>query len=345
MPEPTLTVVVPVFNGAATLPRCLSALAEALPAGAEVIVVDDGSTDETRALAEGDPSRPRVLHHETNQGTSAARNTGWRAAASPLVAFVDADMVIEPDALRVLVGVLEGHPELLGANGTVSLDLDPHLPDPSAVTEFVNTSLAWQLSRHGERVSSAFTAICVFRRAVLEEMGGWDERWFSRYADDVSTRFVLPPESLAYVGAARGAHLKRVPLRGLLKHRFNVGFFFVSSVAANRDRAEGRAILDLRYPLNTAAALATAGGAGVALALGPFGLLLAPLSVVPAGMLVAANAPFCAWVARQRGPRRSAEAFLLSAMEGYAYGAGVVAGAGRLLRRRLQPSSQDATHG
>ena len=74
-------------------------------------------------------------------------------------------------------------------------------------------------------------------------------------------------------------------------------------------------------------------------------LLLAPLSVVPAGMLVAANAPFCAWVARQRGPRRSAEAFLLSAMEGYAYGAGVVAGAGRLLRRRLQPSSQDATHG
>ena len=120
VPEPTLTVVVPVFSGAATLPRCLSALAEALPAGAAVIVVDDGSTGET-ALAEDLPAA--VLPDQ--RGTSAARNTGWRAAAA-LVAFVDADMVIgrRPARARRCPG---------GAPGLDEQDNlprpDPHLPD------------------------------------------------------------------------------------------------------------------------------------------------------------------------------------------------------------------------
>ena len=325
----------PVYNGAATLGRCLEALREALPQGAEVIVVDDGSTDPTasvaRAAAGGLPLR--VLQHATNRGTSAARNTGWRAALAPLVAFVDADMVVRPGALDALVNVVERDASLMGANGTVSLDLERDLDGVDAVTDFVNTSLHWQLSRHGDRVAAAFTAICVFRRDVLEAMGGWDERWHSRYADDVSTRFVLPPGSLAAVREARGGHLKRVGLRGLLKHRFNVGAFFVRSVSANRGRADaGNTVLDLRYPLNTAAALVGAGGAGLALVMGPFGLLLAPLAPATLAVHVAANARFCAFVARERGLRRALEALPLSAMEGYAYGAGMVAGAVGLLR-------------
>ncbi len=331
--EPRLSIVLPVFNGAGTLPRCLAALPAAAPQHAELIVVDDGSTDDTARLAATAPLPVRVLQHAENRGTSAARNTGWRAARAKLVAFVDADMVLRPDALTRLVEVLDAHPELLGANGTVSLDLDADLHSLDSVTDFVNASLHWQLSRHGDRVASAFTAICVFRRAALEEMNGWDEQWFSRYADDVATRFVLPPRSLAFVADAQGAHLKTVPLRGLLKHRFNIGFFFVASLAENRGETRAdNAVLDLRYPLNTAAALATGGLAGALVCLGPLGLLFAPTLAVPASLHLAANARFSTFVARRRGLKMGLLSLPLSALEGYAYGAGLIAGTMKRLR-------------
>ena len=338
--EPRLSIVLPVLNGAHTLPRCLAALPAAAPPGTELLVVDDGSTDDTARLAEAAPLPVRVLRHSENRGTSAARNTGWRAARAELVAFVDADMVLRPDALTRLVEVLDAHPELRGANGTVSLDLDADLDPLDAVTDFVNASLHWQLSRHGDRVASAFTAICVFRRSALEEMDGWDEQWFSRYADDVATRFVLPPRSLAFVGDAQGAHLKTVPLRGLLKHRFNIGYFFVASLAENRGETRAdNAVLDLRYPLNTVAALATGGLAGVLVCLGPLGLVLSPTLAVPASLHLAANARFSAFVARRRGVKMGLVSLPLSALEGYAYGAGLIAGT---MKRLRSPRGHDA---
>lgn len=342
--RPRLAVVLPVLDGAVTLPRCLAALAAALPEGAEVIVVDDGSTDDTAAVAaahaHGMPLR--VLRHPENRGTSAARNTGWRATTAPLVAFVDADMVLHPGALLALTQAVEADPTLLGANGTVSLDPAGELGPLGVVTDFVNASLHWQLRQHGRRVNAAFTAICLLRREALEAMGGWDERWFSRYADDIATRWTLPPGSLAAIPEAHGAHDKRVPLRGLVKHRINIGAFFVSSVLANRRRARAdNVVLDLRYPLNTAAAAATAGGAGLALVLGPFGLLLAPLAAAPVGIHVAANARFCAFLLRERGPMAAAAALPLSILEGYALGAGMVVGALRAARRVAQPEPSD----
>lgn len=330
-----LSIVLPVLNGEGTLPQCLAALPAAVPDRTELIVVDDGSTDRTAELAANAPLPVRVLRHDTNRGTSAARNTGWRAARAPLVAFVDADMVLRPGSLTLLVQVLDDHPELLGANGTVSLDLENDLPQVDLVTDFVNASLHWQLSRHGARVASAFTAICVFRRRALEDMGGWDEQWYSRYADDVATRFVLPPRSLAAVGEAQGAHLKTVPLRGLLKHRFNIGYFYVSSVTQNRGETRpDNAVLDLRYPLNTVAALATGGLATGLVLLGPLGLVLAPTLAAPASLHLVANARFSAFVARRRGLRVGILSLPLSALEGYAYGAGLIAGTVKLLRRQ-----------
>jgi glycosyltransferase involved in cell wall biosynthesis len=322
---PSLTVVVPAYQAAVTLGRCLRALAAALPDGADVIVVDDGSTDTTADVARA--AGVQVLSHPRNRGTSAARNTGWRATDAALVAFVDADMVVYPDALTRLLGALADQPNLGAANGTVAVEV----PGLDVVSDFVNTSLHWQLSRHGERVASAFTAICVFRRETLEQMGGWDERWYSRYADDVSTRFVLPPGSIGSVPDARGDHHKTVSFRGLMRHRANVGYFFVVSVSAQMpERRAGNVVLDLRYPLNTAAAASTL----LALPLGP--LALAPLPI-----FVAANARFCLFAARSRGPLRGALALPLSVAEGYAYVAGVAAGAAHVLRRRIKGEPAD----
>lgn len=100
MSAPLLTLVVPVYNVAPYLPRCLESLAALSPPADEIIVVDDGSTDECpRILAEFGSRLPqmRVIRQE-NSGLSAARNTALEVATGTYLAFVDSDDFVSPDA-------------------------------------------------------------------------------------------------------------------------------------------------------------------------------------------------------------------------------------------------------
>jgi glycosyltransferase involved in cell wall biosynthesis len=329
-------VVIPVYNGEDTLARCLDALVTALPASGEIVAVDDASTDATPEILARYPVQ--VLRNEENLGTSASRNRGWRAAAAPIVAFVDADVVARPDALRRMMDWLEREPETAGVNGVLALDI----ATPGLVSAFVNTSIHYQHLAHGERVSSTFTSICALRREALEAMGGWDDRWFSRYADDVATRFRLPEGALRMDPRVQGEHLKGVRLRGLLKHRFNVGFFFAQSSIANRAaiRAHPKtAVLNQRYPLNTAAEAGYLGVAGLGLVLGPFAL---PLYTLPAAVTLAANGRFCLFTLRHRGAREAVASLPLSAAEGFAYFAGIAWCAIDRTRRGVSAASDGA---
>jgi glycosyltransferase involved in cell wall biosynthesis len=89
-----LSVVICSLNGAAGVDRCLQALAAQKDVSLQIIVVDDGSTDNTSEVAAA--HGVTVLRHETNRGLSAARNTGIQAAAAPVVAFLDDDCEPEP---------------------------------------------------------------------------------------------------------------------------------------------------------------------------------------------------------------------------------------------------------
>lgn len=327
-----LSVVIPVYNGAATLPQCLDAAKAALPEDSELVVVDDASTDETPQILAR--AGVRALRNPENRGTSASRNRGWREARGELVAFVDADVVLKPEALRRMVAVLDAEPGLSGVNGVLSLDLRT----PGLVSAFTNTSIHYQHLQHGQRVASAFTSICLFRRSAIEAMGGWDERWFSRYADDVATRFSLPEGSIALELGAQGEHLKAVPLLGLLKHRFNIGYFFVQSMRANRGVLKARpktAVLDRRFPLNTlSAALAAAGLVAVVV----YGPGAAWLLLVPVGVNIAANAGLFRFTLKHRGLVEALACFPLSAIEGAGCFGGMTFCAIESVRERLAPS-------
>src|SRR5690606_34001769 len=110
--QASVAVVIPVHDGEAFLAETLASVAaQTLPA-AEVIVVDDGSTDRSAAVARA--AGARVLQ-QANAGPGAARNRGAAASTSELIAFLDADDLFEPDKLARQVAALASAPDAAGA--------------------------------------------------------------------------------------------------------------------------------------------------------------------------------------------------------------------------------------
>jgi glycosyltransferase involved in cell wall biosynthesis len=107
----TLSVIVASYNRASFLPSCIASLREAGVPGMEIVIVDDGSKDNTRAVVESLGAGIRYLYHE-NRGLSAARNTGILAATGKYIAYLDSDDFWLPGVAEKLVAFLDRHPEI-----------------------------------------------------------------------------------------------------------------------------------------------------------------------------------------------------------------------------------------
>jgi len=111
MDSPLISVVIPVFNGAAFLAETLANVFTQDHRPLEVVVVDDGSTDDSLAIAQSWGPALRTLH-QANAGPSAARNRGIEAAEGPYVAFLDADDLWPADRLGRHLRLLEERSDL-----------------------------------------------------------------------------------------------------------------------------------------------------------------------------------------------------------------------------------------
>jgi len=108
-----LTVVIPVFNEARTILKVIENVKK-VPIEKEVIVVDDGSTDGTKALLEGCREGIRILFHETNQGKGAAIRTALAQVTGDLVIIQDADLEYDPSEYPALIApILEGRADVV----------------------------------------------------------------------------------------------------------------------------------------------------------------------------------------------------------------------------------------
>ncbi len=108
MSGPLVSVVVPAYNTARTLPRCLDSILAQTMEDLEIIVVDDGSPDDVAEIASNYVQRdPRIrLIRQNNKGLGAARNTGIEQAAGTYLSFVDSDDFIESDMLEMMTAAL-----------------------------------------------------------------------------------------------------------------------------------------------------------------------------------------------------------------------------------------------
>src|SRR5512143_4014499 len=109
--EPLVSVVMPVYNGARYLRQALESALNQTYRPLEIIVVDDGSTDETSAILAEFGSRIRAIRQK-NPGSAAARNAALQAAHGEIIAFLDADDLWLPQKLEVQVAYLRAHPDV-----------------------------------------------------------------------------------------------------------------------------------------------------------------------------------------------------------------------------------------
>jgi GT2 family glycosyltransferase len=217
--RPAVSVVVPVYNGEKTIAECLdSLLALRYPRDRlELLVVDNGSRDGTAAVLQRYGSRI-VRLDESTRGPAAARNAGLRAAGGEVVAFTDADCRVDPDWLAAIVAPL-ADPRVGIAGGTIRA-----LPPANEVERFGEVIHDHRQAIEVFEPPYAITMNWASRRAVLEELGGFDER-FRRGEDvDLSYRMIQAGYTLAFAPAAVIYHHNEERLAGLFREGFQHGF-------------------------------------------------------------------------------------------------------------------------
>ncbi len=192
MNRPLVSVVVPVYNGARFLTFALQSVFDQDYRPLEVIVVDDGSIDDSVNIARSFQEVRYV--HQSNQGASAARNAGVAAAQGELIAFLDADDIWTANKLSVQTHHLLEHPEVgyVVARGENFLESGMNLP-------------VWLTEELFRREHTFLPSTLVVRKPVFEQVGGFDSSymvgedtdWFVR-ASDAGVRGFIVPEILLY---------------------------------------------------------------------------------------------------------------------------------------------------
>lgn len=124
--DPLISVLVPVYNVEKYLPRCLDSVVTQTYANLEIILVDDGSTDDSGAICDAyakEDCRVRVIH-TVNRGVAAARNRLLDEAKGEYIMFVDSDDYVNTEAIRVLYDrlVLDGSEMAVGQTAFVYED-------------------------------------------------------------------------------------------------------------------------------------------------------------------------------------------------------------------------------
>ncbi len=201
---PTLAVVVPAFNAAATLPDCLAALGRSHRRPDEIILFDDGSTDGTAMIARR--AGVRVLSNgKRAQGPAIGRNIAAAAASADIVVFVDADVVVWPEAL----GRLET-PLLTGEADASFGSYDDHPKSRRLAALYANLRHHW-VHQHGQAEAFTFwSGLGAVNSDVFRAHRGFDPGFSKPSIEDVELglRIIADGGHIRLVKDALGTHHK-----------------------------------------------------------------------------------------------------------------------------------------
>jgi len=231
MADPVLHALSPIHLGLITVvvpahgrPRQLDLLLSSVPSGVPVVVVDDCSQDPASVAAVVARHGAALVRHDVNRGPAAARNTGLRLVRTPFVAFVDSDVVLEPDTLSILLRhfhdgqVALTAPRILGRHPTGA---------ESWVTRYENARASLDLGSYPALVMPRAPVAWVPSACLVGRVdalgGGFDEDLQVAEDVDLVWRLWKQGSSIRYDPSAAARHEHRAELRDWGKRKMYYG--------------------------------------------------------------------------------------------------------------------------
>jgi glycosyltransferase involved in cell wall biosynthesis len=196
----TVSILIPAYNAAATVGETLqSAISQTWP-HKEIILVDDGSTDDTREVAR---RRGVLVAEQHNQGAAAARNRAFDLSRGDYIQYLDADDILAPDKIERQVKALAGcGPRTLGSGpfGTFFKRTDCAVFTPTAL--WTDLSPAEWLIRKLQQNAYIQTAAWLTPRALVEEAGPWNTKMLSDDDGEFFCRVIRCADSIKFFSGA-----------------------------------------------------------------------------------------------------------------------------------------------
>jgi len=205
---------VPAYNAAETLPRCLTALLREADAQTEIIVVDDGSQDDTAALAH--EFEVTLLTLETNSGPGIARNQGALQARGEFLVFVDADVEIQSGTRAQIIAFFDQHDHAAAVFG--SYDDIPSAP--GAVSRYRNLLHHYVHQASPDEASHFWGGLGAVRAKTFRAVGGFASSGpYFRKIEDVEFGYRLRDQGymIFLEKSIQGKHLKGWSLYSMIR--------------------------------------------------------------------------------------------------------------------------------
>ena len=172
--SPLLSIIIPVYNGGDQFKRCLTAIRQSSLTGWELIVVDDGSSDQSPALAEA--AGAITLRTGGRLGPAAARNYGASTATGEVLYFVDADCAVHPDTLVNIVRLFETTPSLDAVFGSY----DDAPAAPNFIAQYKNLFHHYVHQKSSPEAATFWTGCGAVKRSRFLALNGFDTSRYKR---------------------------------------------------------------------------------------------------------------------------------------------------------------------
>lgn len=206
--QPLVSVIIPVYNRLTHLHAAIESVLAQTHRPIEIIVVDDGSTEDVRKHLE--PYADRIIYLEKEHGgVASTRNAGVGRATGEFIAFLDDDDVFLPEKLEKQVAVLRDHPEIaLVYSDEYLLDEAGRMTETSQQKDRIPPLPSGFIARDFFMDSFIALMTVTVRRSVFDEVGGFDESMLYNEDDDLWFRIMLqhPARCSGYVSGARRLH-------------------------------------------------------------------------------------------------------------------------------------------
>ncbi|HHB76649.1 MAG TPA: glycosyltransferase family 2 protein [Desulfobulbus sp.] len=203
-----ICIIIVNYNTGILLTRCLDSIRKENDANSRIIVVDNGSVDDSLCLLQADFPEIELIANRDNPGFAAANNQAIKRCAEELIFFLNPDTELEPGCLQAIRNFMDAHPEVgLAGPAIVNRDGSSH---PAVEYRYPG-------SRYGGRqfddlpgqIAWILGAAMVARSSVIEAVGGFDTRFFL-YAEDIDICLAVRKEGwqLAEIPEAKVMHLE-----------------------------------------------------------------------------------------------------------------------------------------